>query len=59
MRFDCGWDGCVNINIDMNGDGNCDFIHICDLPEFIRMLEQVGAEANKFGFDGYDIKGEK
>jgi hypothetical protein len=38
------WDGCANIWID-KGKEDQDYIHICDVPEFIRLLQRAYDEA--------------
>lgn len=44
-------DGCVELN---RADGDDDFIHICNFPAFLRMLESARAQAEAYpGFEGY------
>lgn len=61
------WDGCCDITRYYNGntyetgdsEGDNDYIHICDLREFIRFLTDIADEAEQIkGFEGYDTKKE-
>lgn len=56
------WDGCCDIRRYYNGDtyetgntsGVSDYIHICELREFIEFLTEVADRAEKIdGFEGY------
>lgn len=57
------WDGCCDIRRYWNGDtyetgdttGDSDYIHICDLREFIKLLTEVADKAQQMeGFEGYE-----
>lgn len=58
------WDGCCDIRRYYNGytyedkdvpDDDVDYIHICDLREFIRILTEIADKAEQIeGFEGYE-----
>lgn len=57
LRVDIKWDGCVNMWLHSNGstvtnpiEGEVDYIHVCELKEFIEQLQCVlkHAEERKF-----------
>lgn len=58
------WDGCCDIRRYYNGytyedddvpDGEVDYIHICDLREFINFLTEIADRAEQIeGFEGYE-----
>lgn len=59
------WDGCCHIYRYYNGDtfetgdqkGDGDYIHICDLREFISFLTAIADIAENIqGFEGYESK---
>ena len=56
------WDGCCNIRRYYNGDTykdegesvDSDYIHICDIREFIEFLTEIADKCEgKNGFEGY------
>lgn len=65
------WDGCCDINRYYNGftykdrnskdpNYNADYIHICDLREFIKFLTEVADRAEQIeGFEGYEKSGQE
>ena len=58
------WDGCCDIRRYYNGytykdtkvpEDEVDYIHICDLRGFIKMLTEIADKAESIdGFDGYE-----
>lgn len=58
------WDGCCDINRYHNGytykdknipDADVDYIHICNLREFINFLTEIADKAEQIeGFEGYE-----
>lgn len=58
------WDGCCDINRYYNGytykdnnnpDADVDYIHICNLREFINFLTEIADKAEQIeGFEGYE-----
>lgn len=58
------WDGCCDIHRYYNGyvygdkdvpDDEIDYIHICDLREFINFLTEIADRAEQIeGFEGYE-----
>lgn len=58
------WDGCCDIRRYYNGytyedkdipEGDEDYIHICDLREFINFLTEIADRAEQIeGFEGYE-----
>lgn len=53
MRIRVKWDGCVDINRFYSGDkADADYLHICDLNEFIGVLTAMRDQArDRFGKD--------
>ncbi len=52
----CKWDGCVHLHVGLPMDrpGGRDYVHICDLDDFILQLERVRDAARAhFGDNGY------
>ena len=64
------WDGCCHIYRYYNGatfedkrpddpNSESDYIHICDLREFISFLTEVADKAERIlGFEGYEARNE-
>lgn len=63
LAVTCKWDGCVDMNVGviLGPEDQRDYVHICDLDDFIRQLERVRDAARAhFGDNGFwkpDAKG--
>lgn len=50
----CRWDGCVHLNVGTEASGLGDYVHICDLDDFIAQLQKVRDMARAhFGDNGH------
>ena len=64
MLVSAKWDGCCDIRRYYSGytyedkhipEGEVDYIHICDLREFINFLTEIADRAEQVeGFEGYE-----
>ena len=49
LRAEVKWDGCVHLNrdylVDAGKEANTDYIHICDLDQFIGELQALSVKA--------------
>lgn len=54
------WDGCINISKYYNGDtpenhsGNVDYMHICEVKDFIKELQDVVRIAEEMFGDNFE-----